>query len=251
MSLHLDATDIAIIRSLLKDGRKSFRQISRETGITTPIVKARFERLVNIGFIKGVLPIFDFNKVDQTQDIVQIKNINEDNSIEKENFDKNDHNNLVIGNIAVGIEPHQIVLKKPYIRILLDNIDNDVNTIDNDKNTTDKTITNPIYIEIANDPYEIQRGLMFRKNLEWNNGMLFVFDDEQYRSFWMKNTHIALDIIFIDKNFQIVDIKENAKPCLSYKCPSYHSKLPAKYVLEVNSDFVNKNKIQIGNKLII
>ncbi|MGI9010834.1 MAG: DUF192 domain-containing protein [Nitrososphaeraceae archaeon] len=157
----------------------------------------------------------------------------------------------VIGNIAVGIEPHQIVLKKPYIRILLDNIDKDINTIDNNKNTIDKTITNPIYIEIANDPYEIQKGLMFRKSLEWNNGMLFVYGDERYRSFWMKNTNIPLDIIFVDKNFKIVDIKKNAKPCLSYKCPSYPSKAPANYVLEVNGDFVNKNKIQIGDKLII
>ena len=66
MPFHLDNNDIAIIKSLLKDGRKSFRQISRETGITTPTVKARFERLVNIGFIKGVLPIFDFNKVNNT-----------------------------------------------------------------------------------------------------------------------------------------------------------------------------------------
>ena len=60
MPLHLDNNDIAIIKSLLKDGRKSFRQISRETGITTPTVKARFERLVNIGFIEGVLPVFDW-----------------------------------------------------------------------------------------------------------------------------------------------------------------------------------------------
>lgn len=148
-------------------------------------------------------------------------------------------------------ENHIKLFKKPYIRILLYNINKDINTTDNNKNIFDKTITNPIYIEIANDPYEIQKGLMFRKSLKWNNGMLFVFDDEQYRSFWMKNTHIALDIIFIDKNFKIVDIKENAKPCLSYKCPSYLSKAPAKYVLEVNGDFVNKNKIQIGDKIII
>jgi len=55
LPLYLDNNDIAIIKSLLKDGRKSFRKISRETGVTTPTVKARFERLVNIGFIKGVL----------------------------------------------------------------------------------------------------------------------------------------------------------------------------------------------------
>ncbi len=64
MPLYLDESDIAIIKSLLDDGRKSFRQISRETGLTTPTVKARFERLVNVGFIKGVFPIFDFGKVD-------------------------------------------------------------------------------------------------------------------------------------------------------------------------------------------
>lgn len=72
--LKLDETDVAIIKSLLKDGRKSFRQISRETKITTPTVKARFERLVNVGFIKGVIPIFDFDKVD-----------NQDNSNQQQN----------------------------------------------------------------------------------------------------------------------------------------------------------------------
>jgi Lrp/AsnC family leucine-responsive transcriptional regulator len=92
MPLHLDINDIAIIKSLLKDGRKSFRQISRETGITTPTVKARYERLVNIGFIKGVLPVFDFDKVNNRHDIIQIQNVNRDNS-RKENFDKNGHNN--------------------------------------------------------------------------------------------------------------------------------------------------------------
>ena len=64
MPVYLDERDIAIIRSLLEDGRKSFRQISRDTGITTPTVKARFERLINVGFIKSVIPIFDFNKAD-------------------------------------------------------------------------------------------------------------------------------------------------------------------------------------------
>ena len=95
MPLHLDNNDIVIIKSLLKDGRKSFRQISRETGITTPTVKARFERLVNIGFIKGVLPVFDFGKVNNTKDIIQIQNINKGKTKkEKEDFHKNAHNNI-------------------------------------------------------------------------------------------------------------------------------------------------------------
>jgi DNA-binding Lrp family transcriptional regulator len=93
--LNLDNNDIAIIKSLLKDGRKSFRQISREIGITTPTVKARFESLVNIGFIKGVLPVFDFGKVNNTKDIIQLQNINKiKTKKEKKYIDKNAHNNL-------------------------------------------------------------------------------------------------------------------------------------------------------------
>ena len=94
MPLHLDNRDRAIIKSLLKDGRKSFRQISRESGISTPTVKARFERLVNIGFIKGVLPVFDLNKVSNIKDIIQIQNTNKDNPREKWDIDKNDYKNI-------------------------------------------------------------------------------------------------------------------------------------------------------------
>jgi DNA-binding Lrp family transcriptional regulator len=61
----LDDYDVAILKVLIKDGRKSFRQISRETGITTPTVRARFERLINVGFLKSVSPIFDFGVVEE------------------------------------------------------------------------------------------------------------------------------------------------------------------------------------------
>ena len=72
----MDETDIAIIKSLLTDGRKSFRQISRETKISTPTVKARFERMVNVGFIKGVLPVFDYGRIDDGgENLIQIQNI--------------------------------------------------------------------------------------------------------------------------------------------------------------------------------
>ena len=65
MPFQLDDYDVSIIKSLMKDGRKSFREISRETGITTPTVKAKFQRLANIGFIKSVSPIFDFGVVEE------------------------------------------------------------------------------------------------------------------------------------------------------------------------------------------
>jgi DNA-binding Lrp family transcriptional regulator len=84
LSIYLDEIDIAIIKSLLKNGRKSFRQISRETKITTPTVKARFERLVNVGFIKGVIPVFDFNRIDKGEEhSIQIQDI-KTRSIKKE-----------------------------------------------------------------------------------------------------------------------------------------------------------------------
>jgi DNA-binding Lrp family transcriptional regulator len=65
MPLKLDSYDVSILKALLKDGRKSFREISRETGITTPTVKSRFDRLVNVGFIKSVSLILDFNIVEE------------------------------------------------------------------------------------------------------------------------------------------------------------------------------------------
>jgi len=64
MTIDLRATDIAVLQALLKDGRKSFRQISREAGISTPTVKARFNRLVNMGVIKSISPIVDLDKVE-------------------------------------------------------------------------------------------------------------------------------------------------------------------------------------------
>lgn len=65
MPVQLDNTDIAILKSLMEDGRKSFRAISREIRVSTPTVKARFERLVNIGLIKAVKPEIDFSIVDK------------------------------------------------------------------------------------------------------------------------------------------------------------------------------------------
>jgi DNA-binding Lrp family transcriptional regulator len=65
MPFQLDNYDVLILNSLLKDGRKSFREISRETGITTPTVKARFSRLINVGFIKSVSPILNFELIEK------------------------------------------------------------------------------------------------------------------------------------------------------------------------------------------
>jgi Lrp/AsnC family leucine-responsive transcriptional regulator len=100
MPLSLDEIDVSILKSMLEDGRKSFRQISRDTGITTPTVKARYERLVNVGFIKGVVPVFDFEKVEsgeESTNLIQLDNLKENTkkrkviqSPQKINFKKRD-----------------------------------------------------------------------------------------------------------------------------------------------------------------
>lgn len=88
MPLELDDYDVSILKSLLKNGRKSFRKISRETGITTPTVKARFSRLVNIGFIKSVSPILDFNIVEVADRISAFQSRNEEVAALKDNRGK-------------------------------------------------------------------------------------------------------------------------------------------------------------------
>ena len=98
MPLSLDETDISILNSILEDGRKSFRQISRDTGITTPTVKARYERLVNVGFIKGVLPVFDFEKIEsdvrEEKNFIQLENLKE-NVRKRKNINKSNQNSTL------------------------------------------------------------------------------------------------------------------------------------------------------------
>jgi DNA-binding Lrp family transcriptional regulator len=92
MPFKLDDYDVSVLKSLLKDGRKSFREISRETGITTPTVKARFNRLVNVGFIKSVSPILNFDIVEQRHigksefEIEKTKNNQSDEIMKKEEY---------------------------------------------------------------------------------------------------------------------------------------------------------------------
>ncbi len=101
-------------------------------------------------------------------------------------------------------------------------------------------------VEIARTQEELSRGLMDRPTLGENEGMLFIFSDSAPRSFWMRNTLIPLDIIFISSETKIVKIL-TAVPCTSEKCPLYDSELPAQYVLEVNAGFVEKHGIREGD----
>lgn len=103
-------------------------------------------------------------------------------------------------------------------------------------------------VEVADNDEERMLGLMFRESLGENSGMLFIFDTKAKYAFWMKNTLIPLDVIFIDENFNIVDIIY-AVPCKEDPCERYIPKTESLYVLEVNGNFTAKNGILTGNKV--
>lgn len=103
-------------------------------------------------------------------------------------------------------------------------------------------------LELAITPEQKQQGLMFRESLPKDAGMLFVFNDTEPRGFWMKNTKIPLDMIYLDENLTVVEIKKNIRPCLEDPCAVYKSK-PAKYVLEVNAG--ESVKIKEGSQAVL
>jgi uncharacterized membrane protein (UPF0127 family) len=91
---------------------------------------------------------------------------------------------------------------------------------------------------------EIEKGLMFVKNIPKNSGALFCMPQTKIHKFWMKNTYVSLDLIFLDENYKVVGFVENAKPLdLSLLNVNY----PSKYVIEIRAGFVNQTNLQIGN----
>jgi len=103
-------------------------------------------------------------------------------------------------------------------------------------------------VEVADNLASQSKGLMFRKSLRESRGMLFVWKDEQTRSFWMKNTLIPLDMIFIDSNWTVVEINKNAVPCEETECSVYDSRIPAQYVLEINGGLGDGLGINVGDR---
>jgi hypothetical protein len=105
-----------------------------------------------------------------------------------------------------------------------------------------------IRAEIADTFITRTKGLMFRKSLPENEGMLFIFNKEGYHGFWMMNMSFPIDIIWIDKEREVVYIEKNAQPC-GLICSSYIPKEKAMYVLEVNANFTEEHVIKIGSSL--
>lgn len=126
------------------------------------------------------------------------------------------------------------------------------------KDTVEQSITfKPSNISIiAEAPTTVesfQRGLKFRTRLDEKRGMIFNFGVTWQLSFWMHDTRIPLEIIFLDMNLKIVDIQE-MEPCTESdpsRCPVYPSKKPAMYAVEVNKDFSKRYGIREGDFIVV
>lgn len=111
------------------------------------------------------------------------------------------------------------------------------------------SLNNPITkidLEIADSDYDRQLGLMFRKSMEMNQGMLFIFPEQEGQSFWMRNTYLSLDMIFVNADKKIVTIHKNTK---TLSDQSYPSTEPAQYVVEVVAGFADKYSLKVGDRI--
>lgn len=103
--------------------------------------------------------------------------------------------------------------------------------------------------ELAVTDEERARGLMFREKILPDQGMLFVFEREETQSFWMKNTLVYLDMLWLDNQRRVIHIERNVPPCKEDPCPSYGPPVPARYVLELKGGGAAANGIKLQDQL--
>ena len=106
-------------------------------------------------------------------------------------------------------------------------------------------------IEVADTDAAREHGLMDRTEMAADHGMLFVFNDDAPRAFWMKNTKIPLDMLYFDADRRLVSVQHNVPPCTADPCPAYSSGAPARYVLELNGGEAKKIGVTAGDELTI
>lgn len=110
-----------------------------------------------------------------------------------------------------------------------------------------------IYAEVADTSNKRAQGLMYRTAMEENHGMLFIFPELGYWTFWMKNTKIPLDILWLDKNGTIIHIEANVPICtrVDDHCPRHYSYKQSWQVLELNAGIAEKLQLLPGSRLTI
>lgn len=109
-----------------------------------------------------------------------------------------------------------------------------------------------VVLELAADPVTRARGYMFREDIGPNEGMLFVFDEPDRHSFWMRNCRVALDIIWLDDSFRVVHQERGMAPCEpDGRCPSIVPFRPARYVIEVAAGGAERLGIRDGDRVVV
>lgn len=105
-------------------------------------------------------------------------------------------------------------------------------------------------VEVADDDAKRARGLMFRDELAEGHGMIFLHEQEEPQSYWMKNTRIPLDILYFDHDRKLVSMQQGVPPCsLGDRCPPFASEGPALYVLELNAGVADSLQVKPGDTL--
>tara|TARA_B000000460_G_C21355050_1_gene322921 strand:+ start:197 stop:694 length:498 start_codon:yes stop_codon:yes gene_type:complete len=113
---------------------------------------------------------------------------------------------------------------------------------------TEKDTLKHLEVEVAKTAQEQATGLMFRRTMKENRGMIFVYFTERPRYFYMKNTFIPLDLIYVNGENKIVEFNENATPLSEETLPN---NIPSQYVLEVNGGKVSEWGLQLNDSLIM
>ena len=106
-------------------------------------------------------------------------------------------------------------------------------------------------VELATDPEEQAQGLMYRENLPERTGMLFVFPEVAPHHFWMKNTMIPLDMVWLDESGRVLFVSANTPPCKADPCPTYGPDAPVRYVLEIAGGKAASENVNVGATLRI
>ncbi len=104
-------------------------------------------------------------------------------------------------------------------------------------------------VELARNPEEQAQGLMFRESLPERSGMLFLFTDRAPHKFWMKNTMITLDMIWMDETGHVLFVSPDTPPCKADPCPTYGPDAPAARVLEIAGGLAAKEKVTVGSTI--
>ena len=106
-------------------------------------------------------------------------------------------------------------------------------------------------IEIADNDATREHGLMDRESMPQDHGMLFVFQDDQPRAFWMKNCKFPQDMLFFDADRRLISVQHDVPACTADPCPPYSSGAPARYVLELNAGQARKLGVAPGDEMQI